>query len=102
MSHLSSLWVISFPAESASPVKQGARTLKRSRAEGVIVMISFFCCNSKTKKAYILLNKTNTELMFFSGRFSMNVIISSSIATKAYKTTTNLNQIPISNKTKPK
>ena len=101
MSHFSSLWVISFPAESASPVKQGARTLKRSRAEAVIVMISFFCCNSKTKKAYILLNKANTELMFFSGRFSINVIISSSIATRAYKTTTNLNQIPISNKTKP-
>ena len=61
MSHLSSLWVISFPAESASPVKQGARTLKRSRAEGVIVMISFFCCNSKTKKAYIRRKKSDSN-----------------------------------------
>jgi hypothetical protein len=83
MSHFSSLWVVSFPAELASPVKQGARTPKRSRAEVKIVMISFFCCNLKTKKTYILLNKTNTELMFFSGRFSINVIMSSSIATKA-------------------
>ena len=83
MSHFPPYGLLVFRPESASPVKQGARTLKRSRAEGVIVMISFFCCNSKTKKAYILLNKTNTELMFFSGRFSMNVIMSSSIATRA-------------------